>query len=223
MGTFATAGVLLADDVTGVGVVDDVAIPFVVVGGLLAAGAIALWALWDEPAPAPAPVLPIPVTIPAPAYPPGGIVETEPDPITIPVPIAIPKTDAIPKDDTDEDDDCLPKPLGFHRGGNTIHNFLADTKPPNRLFGSDFVVKGKAFDAYSTSGVLWEIKTDNYSSYNDFVKRIHLSKLIAETEYEYSIATSCGLPYILGVLDSEEQIAVQTVLPLVNVRLLTYP
>lgn len=46
--TFAIDATLLADDVTIVGVVDDVAIPFVTVIGLLAAAAVAIWILANQ-------------------------------------------------------------------------------------------------------------------------------------------------------------------------------
>jgi len=202
LGTLGTAGVLVADDVTVVGVADDVAIPVVLVVGLVAAGAIALWELFDEDEPVLSPAIPLP--IPAPAYPPSGIVETEPKPIPVPIPIPIPIPIVIPDDKTRESDPCEPIPIGYHRGGNLYHNQLADSVPPNRIPGTDWLVKGKAFDAYSTTGVLWEIKTDNYSQYKDFVKRMQLNKLISETVREKTIANSCGYPYTLGVTDIEE-------------------
>lgn len=44
VGTLAISGALLADDVTVIGIADDPAIPFVLVGGALAAGGAWLWA-----------------------------------------------------------------------------------------------------------------------------------------------------------------------------------
>ena len=52
-GGLAISGVLLADDVTGVGVIDDVAIPFVIVGSGLVAGSVWLYENWGNPFPGP--------------------------------------------------------------------------------------------------------------------------------------------------------------------------
>ena len=83
-GTMATTGVLVADDVTGIGVADDVAIPFVVVGGLIIAGCVALWEWADEPEVITLP--PSSITVPRPVTYPPGEVETEPDPFLLPSP-----------------------------------------------------------------------------------------------------------------------------------------
>ncbi|MEM6738059.1 MAG: hypothetical protein AAF620_18520, partial [Bacteroidota bacterium] len=48
-GGFLISGALLADDVTGVGVVDDVAIPFVIAGAAIGAGAVWLYENVDNP------------------------------------------------------------------------------------------------------------------------------------------------------------------------------
>lgn len=112
-----------------------------------------------------------------------------------PVPPVFPKP---PKDD------CIPTPLGYHRGGDQRHDELADRVPPNMIPGTDWTLKGKAFDSWTGSPKkeIWEVKTAVYSTYNTFVKSMELNKIIADVVLEKPIADACGLHYVLGVTDS---------------------
>ncbi|MEM7038360.1 MAG: DUF6310 domain-containing protein, partial [Bacteroidota bacterium] len=102
---------------------------------------------------------------------------------------------------------CRVFPLGYHRGGDAIHNTIADTVPPNVHPGSDIEVVSpigrKSFDALDPSGALWEVKTLNYSGYAEFLKPITVTAMVAEMTSELAIATACGHPYVFAVTDAE--------------------
>jgi hypothetical protein len=145
----------------------------------------------------------MPRTLPKPVSPPLAQPSKGPEPSGLPQP-PIP---FLPDVDLDEGkDDCTPRPIGYHRGGNAHHNQLADDVPPNLIKGTDWEVKGKAFDAW-TGGAkqeLWEIKTSkNYKDQTEFIKQITINDIIKDALLEYTITKECGKKYILGVDNKE--------------------
>lgn len=102
---------------------------------------------------------------------------------------------------------CRIFPLGYHRGGDAIHNAIADSAPPNVHPGSDIEVVGpagrKSFDALDPSGALWEVKTLNYSTYSSFLQPIVITQMVAEMVAELAVAAACGRRYVFGVTDPQ--------------------
>jgi hypothetical protein len=103
---------------------------------------------------------------------------------------------------------CLsPIPVCPHLGGNAQHNLCADIAPPNIYpgcdVGFDSPLGSKKFDALSPANTLWEVKTEAYSTYSDFLKRITISLTVAEATFELAVAVSCGYGFVLGVTDPE--------------------
>ena len=93
--------------------------------------------------------------------------------------------------------EALPVP---HTGGDLLHNWCADTFPPNRFPGMDVRVNDKNFDAMQVGvNVLWEIKTDRYDDYPDFVRKRAIDKQIPELQRERRIALECGYEFVVGV------------------------
>ena len=159
----------------------------------------------SPPVPVPLPPAPLPLPIPNPTQ----------TPVPIPVPLSRPDADVKPKTKTKtktkdkEDDPCKPRPVGYHLGNDEIHNMWADVYPPNRQEGTDWYLEGrnvpggKNYDAYSPSGVLWEVKTENYKGYTKFLKNIHFSNAVKQAEKDRDTALSCSIPYKYGVTDDE--------------------
>ncbi|MDQ3111507.1 MAG: DUF6310 domain-containing protein [Bacteroidota bacterium] len=134
---------------------------------------------------------------------PGG--GTKPNTGTKPDPFFDPgRIPPLPPVALQEQDDCTPVPLGYHRGGNWKHDELADRVPPNLIIGTDWNVKTKSFDAWTgkPKKEIWEIKTAEYSTYTKFVKGMELNKIVADILIEKPIADACGLHYVLGVTDA---------------------
>ncbi|WP_370452569.1 DUF6310 domain-containing protein [Corallococcus sp. CA054B] len=94
---------------------------------------------------------------------------------------------------------CEPVPVP-HAGGDDIHNECADKVPPNRYPGMDVLVGGARFDALQV-GVrkLWEIKTHQFDSYNDFIRDREIEKELIQLESERRVAEACGYDFIVGV------------------------
>ncbi len=141
----------------------------------------------------------MPRTQPKPAAPPQTAPTQSPKPSNQPNP----PVPFLPDVDIDNQKDaCTPHPIGYHRGGNAYHNKLADEVPPNLIVGTDWEVKGKAFDAW-TGGAkqeLWEIKTsENYARQNQFIQDIQISDIKKDALLESKIAQACGKKYVLGV------------------------
>jgi hypothetical protein len=95
-----------------------------------------------------------------------------------------------------------------HLGGDKAHNDCADWYPPNRWPGKDAVVDGKAFDALQVGvRVLWEIKTEKFDGYSDFIKEVTVKKEIKEFREYRSIARACGYGFKVGVISEAHKAA----------------
>jgi hypothetical protein len=94
---------------------------------------------------------------------------------------------------------CRPIPVP-HLGGDAPHNECADKFPPNRYPGMDVLVDGKHFDALQVGvRVLWEIKTDQFDTYSDFLKGQVIRDQLPELLEERNIAAACGYDFVIGV------------------------
>ncbi|WP_375741908.1 DUF6310 domain-containing protein [Corallococcus interemptor] len=94
---------------------------------------------------------------------------------------------------------CEPIPVP-HRGGDDDHNTCADRIPPNRYPGMDVLVDGKHFDALQVGvPVLWEIKTDRFDTYSEFLQGQVVEKQVMEMREERDIAEACGYRFVVGV------------------------
>jgi hypothetical protein len=95
--------------------------------------------------------------------------------------------------------ECQPIPVP-HRGGDDAHNECADRFPPNRYPGMDVLVDGKRFDALQVGArVLWEIKTDQFDTYNDFLREQVIDYQLGKMREERAIAVTCGYDFVVGV------------------------
>jgi len=95
--------------------------------------------------------------------------------------------------------ECDPIPVP-HAGGDDPHNECADKYPPNRYPGKDVLVGGKRFDALQVGvRVLWEIKTDQFDTYNAFLRRTVITDQVEKMRSERNIALSCGYGFVVGV------------------------
>ncbi|RKG92916.1 DUF6310 domain-containing protein [Corallococcus terminator] len=94
---------------------------------------------------------------------------------------------------------CEPVPVP-HAGGDDPHNECADWFPPNRYRGKDVLVGGVRFDALQVGvRVLWEIKTDQFDTYNAFLRGRVIKGQAAKMREERNIALSCGYRFVVGV------------------------
>jgi hypothetical protein len=94
---------------------------------------------------------------------------------------------------------CEPIPVR-HAGGDDAHNGCADKFPPNRYPGMDVFVGGERFDALQVGvRVLWEIKTHQFDTYPDFIRRREIEKELEQIEKERRAAEACGYDFIIGV------------------------
>lgn len=104
---------------------------------------------------------------------------------------------------TERRPECEPQPMP-HLGGDELHNWCADTIPPNRFPGHDVLVNGKRFDALQVGvRVLWEIKTDRFDEYSLFLKEQVIRKQISELQRERELARACGYDFVVGVSSAE--------------------
>jgi hypothetical protein len=93
---------------------------------------------------------------------------------------------------TERRPECEPVPKP-HRGGDALHDWCADTFPPNRFPGHDVLVNGKRFDALQVGArVLWEIKTDRFDTYTSFLQDQVIRKQVLEFQHERDLARACG-------------------------------
>ncbi|WP_306440893.1 DUF6310 domain-containing protein [Corallococcus aberystwythensis] len=105
---------------------------------------------------------------------------------------------------------CEPIPVK-HRGGDDAHNKCADTFPPNRYPGKDVLVDGKHFDALQIKlPVLWEIKTDRFDTYSDFLQEQVVADQVEEMREERDIAASCGYGFVVGVSTEKHKKALES-------------
>jgi hypothetical protein len=95
--------------------------------------------------------------------------------------------------------ECKPRRVN-HRGGNDPHNQCADKIPNNSSPGWDVFVNGKNFDALQlTTRTLWEVKTDNFDTYSDFLRGRVIRDQVAKMRSEREIARACGFDFRVGV------------------------
>jgi uncharacterized protein DUF6310 len=101
--------------------------------------------------------------------------------------------------DPTERSECKPIPVR-HAGEDVPHNECADKFPPNRYPGMDVFVGGERFDALQVGvRVLWEIKTHQFDSYNDFIRDREIEKELEQIEKEQDAAAACGYDFVVGV------------------------
>lgn len=103
---------------------------------------------------------------------------------------------------------CQVYPLGYHRGGNPRHDNCADVVPPNYYPGSDIEVSHtslgrKSFDAVDPVNHLWEVKTEDYSSYPPFLKDVTIQSALLDIAQELPLSIACGYGYTFGVTDPQ--------------------
>jgi hypothetical protein len=95
--------------------------------------------------------------------------------------------------------ECRPVPVP-HAGKDDPHNECADKFPPNRYPGMDVLVDGVRFDALQVGvRVLWEIKTHQFDTYTDFIRRREIEQELEQIEKEKDAAAACGYGYVIGV------------------------
>ncbi|MCY1035266.1 DUF6310 domain-containing protein [Corallococcus sp. BB11-1] len=108
---------------------------------------------------------------------------------------------------------CEPVPVP-HAGGDVPHDECADTFPPNRYPGKDVIVGGKRFDALQVGvRVLWEIKTDQFATYNAFLQGQVVRAQAAKMREERDIALSCGYGFVVGVSTDAHRDALERAAP----------
>jgi hypothetical protein len=155
--------------------------------------------------PRPAPVTK-PVAEPASQAP---MEDPAPDPRTSP-----PRKDPpIFSDDGPKRIKCVPYPVP-HQGGNALHDRCADAVPLNGLSGADVMLDGKRFDAVQFgTRTLWEVKTDNFDSYRDFLKEIVVKNQVPELRRERDLARACGFDFRIGVRSTLHKEALKKAAP----------
>ncbi|WP_163781984.1 DUF6310 domain-containing protein [Myxococcus vastator] len=107
----------------------------------------------------------------------------------------------VPTDPLDRErrPECRPVPVP-HAGEDAPHNECADTFPPNRYPGMDVLVGGKRFDALQVGArVLWEIKTNQFDTYSDFLQERVIEDQVKEFKEDRGIARACGYGFVVGV------------------------
>jgi hypothetical protein len=101
----------------------------------------------------------------------------------------------------------IPKP---HRGGDALHDWCADTFPPNYYPGKDVLVDGKLFDALQVGApVLWEIKTDRFDTYTPYLRNQVVINQLDELQRERELAEACGYGFIVGVSSATHKDALE--------------
>jgi hypothetical protein len=179
---------------------------------------------WVAPLVAPkpvAPVLPAPVglTPPAPVMvDPGAQMQQEPEANPTPESSrANRRNPPAPVATERRRSQCEPIPVP-HAGGDDPHNECADTYPPNRYPGKDVLVDGKRFDALQVGvRVLWEIKTDQFDTYTDFLQGQVVRDQAAQMREERNIAAACGYGFVVGVSTEAHREALLEEEPTLNI------
>jgi hypothetical protein len=104
-----------------------------------------------------------------------------------------------PPETTPRRPSCEPIPVR-HAGGDVPHNECADKFPPNRFPGMDVFVGGERFDALQVGvRVLWEIKTNRFDTYPDFIREREIEKEYEQIRKERAAAQACGYDFVIGV------------------------
>ncbi|MBN8467454.1 hypothetical protein JYJ95_13100 [Corallococcus exiguus] len=108
---------------------------------------------------------------------------------------------------------CEPVPVP-HAGEDDPHNECADKFPPNRYPGMDVLVGGVRFDALQV-GVrkLWEIKTHQFDTYTDFLRRQVIGEQATKMREEQDVAESCGYGFVVGVSSTAHKTALERAAP----------
>ena len=108
---------------------------------------------------------------------------------------------------------CEPVPVP-HAGEDDPHNECADKVPPNRYPGMDVLIGGVRFDALQV-GVrkLWEIKTHQFDTYSDVLRRQVISDQVIEMREERDIAEACGYGFVVGVSSAAHKAALVRAAP----------
>ncbi|MGE6761277.1 DUF6310 domain-containing protein [Corallococcus interemptor] len=108
---------------------------------------------------------------------------------------------------------CEPVPVN-HRGGNDPHNKCADKIPNNSFPGWDVFVNGKNFDALQlATRVLWEVKTDNFDTYSDFLQGQVIRDQVTKMRIERGLARACGFDFRIGVRSEAHQEELEAAAP----------
>jgi hypothetical protein len=119
----------------------------------------------------------------------------------------------LPTESSPRRPECRPIPVP-HAGEDDPHNECADRFPPNRYPGMDVLVGGKRFDALQVGvRVLWEIKTDQFDTYNAFLKGQVVRDQAAKMREERNIALSCGYGFVVGVSTEAHKEALERAAP----------
>ena len=109
--------------------------------------------------------------------------------------------------------ECNPIPVP-HRGGDDPHNQCADSVPPNRYPGMDVLVGGIYYDALQVGvRVLWEIKTEKFDTYSEFVQEQVVKKESPKLREERKIAVECGYGFVVGVSSAAHKVALEREAP----------
>ncbi|MDC0712025.1 DUF6310 domain-containing protein [Stigmatella sp. ncwal1] len=113
--------------------------------------------------------------------------------------------------------ECIPR-IVPHLGGDALHNKCADKVPQNGFPGFDAFVNGKHFDALQhRSGVLWEVKTDNFDTYSRALREIVIGKQIPELRRERDLARACGFNFRVGVRSAEHKLSLEELEPSLDI------
>jgi len=212
------SGGLAADDVTGIGIGDDIAIPFLLIGAAVGFGlgyligssaeeiAAATRAAVDavqraidamqkaiRNARPPAPIPPV-LQQPAPEQ------QTQPRAQTRPRPVPLPHPDVDTEDD--EDRTCRGMAVG-QRGGNSCHDaFATMISGVTREWGVE-TPEGLyvEFDAYGQDRVLYEVKTGygfllNTSASTYALRESTIHRFIDQSQQQLAVAVRCGYPLV---------------------------
>jgi hypothetical protein len=109
--------------------------------------------------------------------------------------------------------ECRPQRVN-HRGGNDPHNNCADKIPNNSFPGWDVFVNGKNFDALQLAKrTLWEVKTDNFDTYSDFLRGRVIRDQVPKMRIERALALACAFGFRVGVRSEAHKEALEDAAP----------
>jgi hypothetical protein len=109
--------------------------------------------------------------------------------------------------------ECSPQRVN-HRGGNDPHNNCADKIPNNSFPGWDVFVNGKNFDALQLAKrTLWEVKTDNFDTYSDFLRGRVIRDQVPKMRIERALALACAFDFRVGVRSEAHKEALEDAAP----------